>query len=61
MIPFILIAGGAYLLFDGLGNSRKEFDPSDYGLPTKGFRGYRKGASHFAKGGNVEFADPNKS
>lgn len=51
MIPFLLIAGGGYLLFDALGNSRKSFDPLDYGFPTKGYRGYRKGAAHFSDGG----------
>ena len=61
MIPFLFIAGGAYLLFDALGDKRGGFDPLEEGFPTKGFRGYRKGASHYAKGGNVEFADPNKS
>ena len=53
MIPFLFIAGGAYLLFDALGDKRGGFDPLEEGFPTKGFRGYRKGASHFAKGGIV--------
>lgn len=53
MIPFLLIGGGAYLIYEALGNDRKSFDPLDYGLPTKGFRGYRKGKSYLAKGGTV--------
>ena len=51
MIPFLLIGGGVYLLFDALGNKRPSYDPADLGLPTKGYRGYRKGASHFVQGG----------
>lgn len=53
MIPFILIGGGAYLIFDALGTNRPSFDPLDYGFPTKGYRGYRKGKSYLAKGGTV--------
>jgi len=51
MIPFLFIGGGLYFLFDALGNQRPSVDPADLGLPTKGFRGYRRGAAHFAKGG----------
>ena len=53
MIPFLFIGGGLYFLFDALGNQRPSVDPTDLGLPTKGFRGYRKGASHYADGGEV--------
>lgn len=53
MIPFLFIAGGAYLLFDALGDKGGGFDPLEEGFPTKGFRGYRKGKSHLAKGGIV--------
>jgi len=53
MIPFILIGGGAYLIFEALGTNRPSFDPLDYGFPTKGYRGYRKGKSYLAKGGTV--------
>jgi len=51
MIPVLLIGGGAYLIYDALVKKKPSFDPLDYGLPTKGFRGYRKGAAHFANGG----------
>jgi hypothetical protein len=51
MIPFLFIGGGLYFLFDALGNQRPSVDPADLGLPTKGFRGYRKGASHYENGG----------
>jgi len=54
MIPFLLLGGGAYLIYDALGNKKLSYDPADYGLPTKGFRGYRKGKSHFAKGGEIK-------
>jgi hypothetical protein len=53
MIPFLFIGGGLYFLFDALGNQRPSVDPADLGLPTKGFRGYRKGG-HYAMGGRTE-------
>lgn len=53
MIPFLLIAGGAYLLYDSLGDKRVSFDPLEEGFPTKGFRGYRRGKAHFSDGGNI--------
>lgn len=53
MIPFLFIGGGLYFLFDALGNKRPSVDPADLGLPTKGFRGYRKGAAHYARGGKT--------
>lgn len=53
MIPFLLIGGGAYLIFESLGTNRSSFDPLDYGFPTKGYRGYRKGKSYLASGGKV--------
>lgn len=60
MIPFLLIGGGAYLIFESLGTNRSSFDPLDYGFPTKGYRGYRKGKSYLASGGKVTYSDPNK-
>lgn len=60
MIPFLLIGGGAYLIFEALGTNRPSFDPLDYGFPTKGYRGYRKGKSYLASGGKVTYSDPNK-
>jgi len=56
MIPFLLIAGGAYLLYDSIGDKRASFDPLEEGFPTKGFRGYRKGKAHLADGGKLSDA-----
>lgn len=56
MIPFLLIAGGAYLLYDSMGDKRASFDPLEEGFPTKGFRGYRKGKANLADGGKISDA-----
>ena len=61
MIPFLLIAGGAYLLYDSIGDKRASFDPLEEGFPTKGFRGYRKGKAHLADGGNISEYDFEKA
>ena len=53
MIPFLLIAGGAYLLYDSLSDKRVSFVPLEEGFPTKGFRGYRTGKAHLADGGMI--------
>ena len=61
MIPFLLIAGGAYLLYDSLSDKRVIFDPLEEGFPTKGFRGYRRGKAHFSDGGNISEDDFEKA
>lgn len=57
MIPFLLIAGGAYLLYDSVSDKRASFDPLEEGFPTKGFRGYRKGKAHLADGGKIKITN----
>ena len=53
MIPYLLIAGGAYLLIDSLGRDKKSYDPAEVGLPTKGYRGYKRGKDRFKRGGGI--------
>lgn len=57
MIPYLLMAGGAYLLIDSLGRDRATYDPTEVGLPTKGYRVYKRDKGRYKKGGAIRSAE----